>query len=96
MGFVCRVLWILKALWTGASEGSEETKHWGGGGKPLFVNNGLPLQCFVCSEPSDDAPACELFYLKPSIFWEICKIQNFSGGGGGGGGARIIPCTNSL
>ena len=27
----------------GASEGSEETKHWGGGGaKPLFVNNCSP------------------------------------------------------
>ena len=36
---------------TGASEASEETKHWRG--KPLFVNNGLPLQCFVCSEHSD-------------------------------------------
>ena len=32
----------------------DETKHWRG--KPLVVNNGLPLQCFVCSEPSD-APA---------------------------------------
>ena len=35
----------------GASEASEETKHWRG--KRLFVNNGLPLQCFVRSEPSD-------------------------------------------
>ena len=35
---------------TGASEASEETKHWRG--KRLFVNNGLPLQCFICSEPS--------------------------------------------
>ena len=31
---------------SGATEGSEETKHWRG--KRLFVNNGLPLQCFVC------------------------------------------------
>ena len=37
----------------GASEASEETKHWRG--KRLFVNNGLPLQCFVCSEPADAA-----------------------------------------
>ena len=29
-------------LCAGASEGSEQTKNWGGGGKPLFVNNGLP------------------------------------------------------
>ena len=35
----------------GASEASEETKHWRG--KRLFVNHDLPLQCFVCSEPSD-------------------------------------------
>ena len=35
----------------GASEGSEETKHWRG--KRLFVNNGMPLQCFVYSQPSD-------------------------------------------
>ena len=35
----------------GVSETSEETKHWRG--KRLFVNNDLPLQCFVCSEPSD-------------------------------------------
>ena len=32
-------------LRAGASEASEETKHWRG--KRLFVNNGLPLQCFV-------------------------------------------------
>ena len=35
----------------GVSAASEETKHWRG--KRLFVNNGLPLQCFVCSEPAD-------------------------------------------
>ena len=35
----------------GLSEASKETKHWRG--KGLCVNNGLPLQCFVCSEPSD-------------------------------------------
>ena len=38
----------------GASEGSEQTTHWRG--KLLFVHNGLLLQCFVSSEPSD-APA---------------------------------------
>ena len=35
----------------GASEAFVKKKHWRG--KRLFVNNGLPLQCFVCSEPSD-------------------------------------------
>ena len=35
-----------------ASEASEETRHWRGI-KRLLVNNELPLQCFVCSEPSD-------------------------------------------
>ena len=40
--------------YTGTSEGPKQTKHWRG--KPLFTKNGLPLQCFVSSEPSD-APA---------------------------------------
>ena len=33
----------------GAPEGSEQTRR----GKPMFTNNGLPLQYFVSSEPSD-------------------------------------------
>ena len=36
---------------SGASEGSEQTKHWRS--KSLSTNNRLPLQCFVLSEPSD-------------------------------------------
>ena len=44
----------------GASEGSEETKHWRG--KRLFVNNDLPLQCFVCSEPSDASATVVYIY----------------------------------
>ena len=51
-----------------ASEvGTEETKHWRD--KPLFENNGLPLQCFVCSEPSD-APGRPRIY-KAFFFREI-------------------------
>ena len=58
----------------GASEASEETKHWRG--KRLFVNNGLPLQSFVCSEPSNASglrvispPKCikEPFKTKKSL-----------------------------
>ena len=61
---------------TRASEGSQETKHWWG--KPLFVNNGLegglPLQCFVCSEPSDTSE----YYHSIEIFWQVvykCNSQ---------------------
>ena len=55
INFVSRVggLCIVVISRPGASEGSEETKHWRG--KPLVMNNGL-LQWFLCSEPSD-APA---------------------------------------
>ena len=38
-------------------------------GKRLFVNNGLPLQCFVCSEPSDaSATYCNSNWFMASPF----------------------------
>ena len=64
---------------TGASEGSEETKHWRG--KQLFVNIDLPLQCFVYSEPSD-ASEC---------VWLYCLVSNTHLGGWGGG--ALFSCS---
>ena len=60
----------------GASEGSEETKHWRG---KSFVNYGLPLQCYVCSLPSD-APALDDFYHSykwylNKVYGETCSIK---------------------
>ena len=51
---VSQCLLLKTNMLAGALEGSEQTEHWRG--KPLFTNNGLPLQCVVSSEPSG-APA---------------------------------------
>ena len=62
-------------LCTGASEGSEEIKQWRG--KRLFVNNGLPIQCFVCSQPSD-ASAYVCLSVEVNIWSCYCLSSSSS------------------
>ena len=68
---------MCQAMTGGASEASEETKHWRS--KRFFVNNGLPLQCFVCSEPDDGLQTHD-----PLIQNQGSNQARTRGGGGGG------------
>ena len=65
-------IWYTSLMEAGASEGSEQTKHWRG--KPLFTNNGLPIQYFVSSEPSD-APGWRTFWPQFECK-DVCTAGN--------------------
>ena len=56
---------MVRTLLAGASEASEETKHWRG--MRLFVNNGLPLQCLFAQNLPTPLSA-GVMYLHQNIY----------------------------